>query len=248
MNVGSKTGYFTGPVTVEEGELWFDESSLSSSLFTGGLTVKGSGVARGRGLLSSLTVEEGGEVDLKETVIGNPGTIQASMTANVQEGGQLTMTVKRIRNNNYSQLLARFLTLNGTVKVQLLSSYNPKVGDELALWTATSSISGTPTLDLPALPEGLAWDTSALVDADGKALKAGVLKVVEATADGIVQHADDVSGSYEVYTFSGVRVGSVSTSRAKVRPALRSMGLRPGLYIVKRQGDGRAVTETVMIK
>lgn len=248
MNVGPNTGYFTGPVTVEEGELWFDDSNLSSSLFTGGLTVKGSGVARGRGLLSSLTVEEGGEVDLKEAVMGNPGTIQASMTANVQEGGQLTMTVKRIRNNNYSQLLARFLTLNGTVKVQLLSSYNPKVGDELALWTATSSISGTPTLDLPALPEGLAWDTSALVDADGKALKAGVLKVVEATADGIVQHADDVSGSYEVYTFSGVRVGSVSTSRAKVRPALRSMGLRPGLYIVKRQGDGRAVTETVMIK
>jgi len=67
------------------------------------------------------------------------------------------------------------LTINGTVKVTLVSGYTPKIGDSFTLWTVSGTFAGNPTFDLPALPEGMAWDTTKLTDGTG------VLSIIAAT-------------------------------------------------------------------
>ena len=90
-------------------------------------------------------------------------------------GSNLHITIRN--NTSYSQLLASMLTMSGNVVVELLDSYVPAVGDSLQIWTVSSTVAGTPVLQLPELPAGLYWDTRSLIDGSGKPLKNGVLKV-----------------------------------------------------------------------
>lgn len=55
------------------------------------------------------------------------------------------------------------LTINGAIEVKLATSYTPKDGDVVTLWTA-AKFDGTPQLSLAQLPVGYKWDTSKLSD------------------------------------------------------------------------------------
>ena len=117
-------------------------------------------------------------------------------------------------------------TLNGTIYV----TYNengwiPAEGDYVRVLDCAGTISGTPTFDLQALPDGLGWDTS-------KFLTEGVVYVANTT--GIREIGFD-AGSFQadVYTLNGFRMTSLQTSMATLQSDLKSRGLVPGLYIVR---------------
>lgn len=115
--------------------------------------------------------------------------------------------------------------LNGTIYVTYKNTWTPKEGDYVRVLDCAGTISGTPTFDLQALPNGLGWDTS-------KFLTEGVVYVANAT--GIREIGFD-AGSFQadVYTLNGFRMTSLQTSMATLQSDLKSRGLTPGLYIVR---------------
>ena len=95
------------------------------------------------------------------------------------------------------------------------------------LWDVTTlnaSADGV-TLQLPALPNGFAWDTSELFQ------QKGLLKVVAAT--GINQLTADTVFHCEVFKTNGARVGVLTTTKARLNEDIRGLHVEPGLYLVK---------------
>jgi hypothetical protein len=132
--------------------------------------------------------------------------------------------------------------MNGTVKVTLADGYTPKVGDTFTLWSASGTFSGTPVYDLPALPEGLFWNTSLLAD------KEGVLSITDDASAGIGQLSSDTVVSCEVYTITGIRLGTFQASRSAVSGQVKKLGVVAGTYIVKMNAGLNTKTETIVIR
>ena len=137
-----------------------------------------------------------------------PGTIKCNNTINSYAGS----TIVFIRNaSKNSTLDTKNLTLNGTVKVTLLSGYTPKAGDAFTLWTVSGTLSGTPSYDLPALPEGLYWDIRGLSE------KTGVLRVTDDITVSGVKMVKAENTSDRIYDLQGKQV--------------RIESLKPGVYV-----------------
>ena len=245
----SGVGNLSGSVAVEEGQLRFNDTKLEEPYF-GALTLRSKGTMQGGGLLPSLTMDSGTEATAASMYSATtPRIIKVTASANIKSGATFNFVVKSAAagqqaSPGYSQLQARFLTFNGTVKVTLTDNYAPKVGDELTLWTASSSFTGTPAFDLPELPDGLYWDTAAV------AQKTGVLRITDVAPDDIATLAIDPSVvvDAQVYTLGGTALGAVRTERRSIAAAVRQLGLKPGLYIVRMQsGQGRAA-ETIVVR
>jgi len=188
-------GNMYGPLTVEGGTLSWNNRQVST-LLNGAqpVTVKNGGRIVGQGYVNSLTMQSGAELIpcASTTSETNPGTIKCENTVTINEGVVVTF-LKNSRKN--SLITTKNLTMNGTVKVSLDDAYTPKIGDELTLWEVSGTFSGTPTFDLPALPTGMAWDTSKLADGTG------ILKIVEATGIRNIQTNDSSNG--KTYTLDG---------------------------------------------
>ena len=104
------------------------------------------------------------------------------------------------------------LTINGTIEVVLASSYTPKDGDVLTLWTA-NKFAGTPNYVLPNLPLGMAWDMSKISE--------GKLTIVsDPTAIGVVPFGAKY-GHNDIYDLKGQLVRKNATS---------TEGLPSGVY------------------
>ena len=239
LQVGT-VGNLSGPVTVEEGELRFNDTKLQSTYF-GAVTAKGTGTLVGRGLLSSLTMESGTRLTPRSMLVATtPGTVKTSAVANIKEGATLHMLIKS--TDEYSQLLPAFFTMNGTLKVELLSDYTPKAGDTFQLWTVTRTFSGKPTYDLPDLPDGLYWDTSQL------AQKNGVLAITDDASAGIGRIAADAPVSCSVYTAGGIFVAAFDAQRDYARAAATRLALPSGLYILRMQSGRNYESETFTVR
>ena len=233
-------GNLSGPVTVEQGELRFNDTKLEKAYF-GAVTAKGEGRVVGCGLLTTLTMESGSELTPRSMLVETmPGLVKTSALANFKPGSTLHAIIKSA--TEYSQLQPAFLTMDGTVRVTLVEGYEPKVGDTFTLWTVTRSFSGTPTYELPQLPEGLYWDTSML------AQKSGVLAITDDASAGIGRLDADALVSCTVYTVGGVAVGSFESRRANVRQAVGQLRLESGLYIVRMQCGRNFESQTVTIR
>jgi hypothetical protein len=182
-------GKLYADLTVEAGTVTFSESSLSTFVNGGRSTiVRNSGRIVGQGKFSTLTLEKGGLLipcgsSANETI---PGKIKTTLELKTVSGSVIDFLISS--PTKYSSLEPSSLKLNGTVNVTLLEGYTPAVGDEFTLWTA-NSFSGTPTFELPELPEGLKWDTSETVQ------KVGVLRIVE---DQTAYVLGDVNGDGKV--------------------------------------------------
>ena len=235
----SGVGNLSNTVTVEEGELRFNDTKLETAYF-GAVTVKGSGVLNGRGLLPSLTMESGSEATPRSmyVTVFTPGTIKVSAAANIKKGATLQMLIKS--TSDYSKLDARFLTVNGTVKVTLGSSYVPTVGDSFTLWTA-SSFSGVPAYDLPDLPDGLYWDTSAMAAVNG------VLTITD-DPSGIGRIAAQAEVTCEVYTLKGVKMAVFQSVKSAAAAQARQQGLQAGTYLVKMNDGHRTETKKLIVR
>jgi hypothetical protein len=163
-----------------------------------------------------VSLQNGGELLLcgSTYIETTPGTIKCNNTINSNAGSTINFLKNASKN---STLDTKNLTLNGTVKVTLLSGYTPKAGDELTLWTVSGTLSGTPQYDLPALPEGLYWDVRGLSE------KTGVLRITDDATVGIRRTTAD-AGPCNVYDLQGRLVSRQST-------ATSTEGLPAGIYI-----------------
>ena len=144
--------------------------------------------------------------------------------------------------NSNSQLQPRLFTMNGTVKVTMLDGYTPKKGDSFTLWNATRTFSGSPKYNLPTLPAGLYWNTTAM------AAKIGVLSITDDPSLGIGTLSADTQVTCDVYTVGGQRVGSIGCRRGDIHREVKRLGVKPGAYIVKMQGGRNFDSETVIVR
>ena len=210
-------GRMNGMLTVEAGTVAFNNAQLST-LVNGAYTtlVKGSGRIVGQGLLNALALQSGAELvpcgsTLTETT---PGTIKCNNTINSYAGSTITFLRNASKN---STLNTKNLTLNGTVKLTLISDYTPQLGDEYTLWTVSGTLNGTPTFDLPELPEGLYWDVRGLSE------KTGVLRVTDDATVGLRRLQADADPC-NVYDLQGRLV-------SRQPSATSTQGLPAGVYI-----------------
>ena len=197
--------------------------------------LRGVGYAYGINLLNGGILRPGSNLPTAQT--NNTGVIfiQKNLNAEVGSGIYVNKTkTDSISVNAYTGTKSpawAFLkvggnaVLNGTIYVTYKNTWTPEEGDYVRVLDCAGTISGTPTFDLQALPDGLGWDTS-------KFLTEGVVYVANAT--GIREIGFD-AGSFQadVYTLNGFRMTSLQTSMATLQSDLKSRGLTPGLYIVR---------------
>ncbi|MBQ4392801.1 MAG: autotransporter-associated beta strand repeat-containing protein [Prevotella sp.] len=170
-------GKLNAVLTVEEGTMAFNEKSLETFINgSNATTVKEGGRIAGQGKFSSMVLQRGAELKpcgsyANETT---PGIIKTTALLNANEGSIVNFIISS--NSKYSSLQPQIFTMNGTVRLTLLDSYTPAIGDTFTLWTVANTFKGTPAFDLPALPAGMAWDT------EGLAQKTGLLRIVEGEA------------------------------------------------------------------
>ena len=234
-------GKINANLTVEGGKLTFNDSKLATYVNgTNTTTVSDSGRIVGQGVLYAVTVNKGGLVVpcgsyTNETT---PGTLKTNGQLRVNDGGVLKFL---INGTKQSQIQPASMVMNGTVQVELLSGYEPKLGDEFTLWTVTRTFSGTPKWDLPALPDGLYWDVT------GLAAQTGVLRITD-DASGIGSIAADSEVACEVYTLSGMKVAQLQTQKKAAVAGAREQGLPAGTYIIKLRDGRRSEAQKVIVR
>ena len=235
-------GKMNGALTVEAGTVTFNNAALNTSLhgaYT--TTVRTAGRLVGQGQLNALALNSGGELvpcgsTFNETT---PGTIKSLNNISSYAGSTVNFLINSTKNSTLQA--ANRVTMQGTLKVTLLSGFTPKNGDAFTLWTATS-YAGTPQYDLPELPDGLYWDISGLEGATG------VLRVTDDASVGIGRIAASEQVACEVYTTGGVQVGTFKAQRSDIRAAVARLGLKSGLYIVRMAAGRNYESETVVVK
>lgn len=230
-------------LTMEGGQLVFYGDG-NKAFFPSSITLKGTSSLAGSGLIASLTMENGTEATFEgENPIDfsmMPGTLKTTAAVNVKDGAVLNFQIQD--KDVYSQLFPTFLTMNGTVKVTMLDGYTPKKGDSFTLWNATRTFSGSPKYNLPTLPAGLYWNTTAM------AAKIGVLSITDDPSLGIGTLSADTQVTCDVYTVGGQRVGSIGCRRGDIHREVKRLGVKPGAYIVKMQGGRNFDSETVIVR
>ena len=170
------------------------------------------------------------------------GELKFLRSLNVRQGATVNMNIKSNENSTYSRTfltVGATLTLNGTVNVTLDPAYQPAVGDEIVLWTATS-FSGTPTLNLPELPEGLFWDTSLLLTKEGKLRVSGT--------EGIGLLPSNMHVACTVYTMGGQQVTEYEAKVSDVVRKAHKQHLPAGAYIIRMQANGMKTSQKVIIR
>ena len=230
-------GKITGSIIVEEGGFHFS-GITSGTLFNGTkpITGNGSSVLLGQAYLTSLTINSGSTLKPRATLSEtSAGTIIATGTIAVNEGATLDMLLSASKQ---SKLQGKWVSVKGILKVTLAEGYTPAAGDSFTLWEATNSFSGTPTFDLPVLPDNLAWDTSELLAATG------VLKVVVGSS--IKAIAPDATVQCEVYTTNGQKVAQFEAPKNKVEENLQTVSSDNRTLIVRMVAGNRMEVKKVI--
>ena len=206
------------------------------------LTIEGDAKLRGRGAVADINVSGNGIIEPGVYSDSNPyhyGPITSTGNVTVDKGATLSLYLRVAgKNNDCSYLDVKGnLEINGNVKVEMNPEYVAAEGDEFRLWK-TGSFSGTPSIELPELAEGLEWDFNGLKDASG------VLKVVKSSGIGMIEGSETVV--CKVYNTVGLLIGSVeATKNAAAAEAKLQLDLAPGIYILVLESDGKSETQKV---
>lgn len=236
-------------ITVSEGSLHLNSASATTSMTgTQPVTVTGQGTITGRGVVNSLVLNDGagyrpGTTNSNDT---QSGTIRSLGNIQASAGSHIYLNIVNNKNNSASRSwmdTAGKLLLDGTIHVTYRQSatFTPAAGDMAQLLVAAKGIEGNPQFDLQPLPEGLAWDTSTL-------LQDGIIRIVEGS--GIQQVSNDC-GSLNclVFDMAGKQVASFEVdSRDEIVAELRARGLRSSVYLVRQQSGCGTVVNRVILK
>lgn len=236
-------GKILGSLEIKEGTLRFNQPAATTAISGSSTIASGSGNIIANGLFTSLIMSDSAQ--LTPSVFTNEssaGTVKTTLLMRVSGKAAVNFNIASKSGTtvtNSKLNIGTSLTYNGILNVNLLNTYTPAAGDSICLWTA-SSFSGAPTLNLPALPSGLEWDTSSLLQAQG------VLKIK--TATGIASISADDEVACEVYTVGGIKVGELDTQMKSVAAGVKSLGVPSGTYIVKVRSGKNVGTRTVNVK
>ena len=234
------SGKFSAPLTISNGKLSFYTAQGTSLIGANALTVKNGAAVNGFGQLASLTLENGSELTIyyeDEDGDASSGTLTTTGAMNVSEGAKVNFVIDTA--DRYSKLQPKSLSMNGTIVIVLGNAYAPKKGDTFSL-LATDDFGGSPSWSLPQLPSGLYWDASDLT-------KSGVLRITDDPTS-IHQIAGDAQIEYEVFTITGIRLGSFCAQRRQMRAGIKKLSAVPGTYIVRVTTGYYSTTETVVIR
>lgn len=194
------------------------------------LIIEGTAKLRGRGTVADITVSGQGVIEPGVYSDSNPhryGPIFSNGNVSIADGATLSLYLRVAgKGNDCSYLdVAGTLTIDGTVAVEMNPDYEPAIGDQFQLWKA-GSFSGTPEIELPELPEGLAWDDSGLKDASG------VLKVTDATSVAAID--SDIVAECRIYNMGGVLLRSFEAPVSEAVALVKT--LDKGVYILRYNG------------
>jgi hypothetical protein len=158
----------------------------------------------------------------------NTGTLKVASAVTLDKDGVIAW---RLDGNGKTVTLeeVKSMTLNGTLKVTLKGGYTPQLGDSFSLWNCKKvQDASVPTLELPELPEGLAWDTTELLTTTG------TLRVMDASGLHLTSWDEPVKAT--VYTLDGMQVDAFDCIYNKVKDNLNKTNLPAVLYILKLDG------------
>lgn len=203
------------------------KSPYNTQYFDSPLTIGGNSKLRGRGKVADITVTGNGVVEpgyFAETSNHHYGPIFSTGNVTFNEGTTLSLYLRVAgKSNDCSYMdVTGTLTIDGDVVVTMNPDYEPAVGDEFQLWKA-GAFAGEPTIELPELPEGLAWDASGLTDGSGMLRVASGTNVAAIDADAIAE--------CRIYSLSGVLVKKMTCKVCDAMEAIKT--LEKGVYILK---------------
>lgn len=236
----------TGGVSVGGGYLKLNNANATSSMTGSNLVnVKDGGTLSGRGVVSSLYLNNGGALQpgTSSNATTNMGTVKTLGSLTAATGSDIYLNIINKSNSSGSRSYidcGGTATLNGTIHVTYRSGYNIAEGDSATLIIAESII-GNPTFDLQELPAGLSWDTSTL-------LQDGVIRVVAGSG---IQHvtADGGAVSCMVYDIAGKLVATFDAESSEdVAVLLRQQGLKKSVYLVRMQGADSVKVSRMVVK
>lgn len=233
---GSNT--FTGATAVKGGTLLVANTGKSvSATGTGNLTVYDGAVLTGSGYIGN-----------KKVIIANGATFRPGLNyigrlavasdIELQQGGVIEW---RLNSKTSVVTITEVddMVLNGTVRVILKEGFVPELGHSFELWNCKEVDAGSaPLLELPELPEGLAWNTTDLFT------PAGILRVIDAT--GIRLESWDEEVRVTVVTLDGVQVESFECVYNQIEETMDATSLSQGIYLVKIEGKNGSVVQKIL--
>lgn len=230
-------------VEVIDGVLNLRQSSINSDFFGKRAVNVSGGALSGRAQVVTVSVLAGGTIRPGDATKTSMYGYMKVGTLTVAEGGTAEFHIETAANTVSARsylTVTSTLTINGTISVNMADTYVPADGDAIILWMAGEIALGSGIkYDLPDLPAGLEWDTSAMNSTTG------TLKV-RAVSDGI----DDIGMNEQVrcvvYDLTGQRVAEFTTERAGVETAIRNATSRRGVFVVRMTALGGAVASVKM--
>ena len=209
----------TGTTTIKEGELCL---STSGKLGTGKLTIAQGATFSGANSTSKQL--ENASVEVNGTL--RPGSYNGAFSGTLFFGGKnVTLNqsaVYIVGTNKCATASANgctalqnigTLTINGTIRIEPVSSNTLAVGDSIRLWSNVTKFVGTPTIEGT---NGIEWDASRISEG---------LLFVKSIATGIKPQIADTK----------TQIGNIFDLRGRlIRKSATSLeGLRPGVYVVE---------------
>lgn len=232
-----------GSVTVNGGGLYLDTYNSATCIMSGTITMNSGTSIKGTGTVKNIVLNSGAELAPGRTTTADvSGFVAADGNLTANAGSVVSLNIKNASNTTSSRSFLKVggaFKADGTIRITLSDNYSPEEGDEIVLWTA-GSFSGTPTVELPELPEWLDWDSTGLLAAEGK------LRVISSAGISSKPAADEAVVC-RVFTLSGVLVGQFEATGATAVERAKSAIGASGTYIIRISGADSASTVKVVI-
>lgn len=232
-----------GSVTVNGGGLYLDTYNSTTCIMSGTITMNSGTSIKGTGTVKNIVLNSGAELAPGRTTTADvSGFVAADGNLTANAGSVVSLNIKNASNTTSSRSFLKVggaFKADGTIRITLSDNYSPEEGDEIVLWTA-GSFSGTPTVELPELPEWLDWDSTGLLAAEGK------LRVISSAGISSKPAADEAVVC-RVFTLSGVLVGQFEATGATAVERAKSAIGASGTYIIRISGADSASTVKVVI-
>lgn len=232
-----------GSVTVNGGGLYLDTYNSTTCIMSGTITMNSGTSIKGTGTVKNIVLNSGAELAPGRTTTADvSGFVAAEGNLTANAGSVVSLNIKNASNTTSSRSFLKVggaFKADGTIRITLSDNYSPEEGDEIVLWTA-GSFSGTPTVELPELPEWLDWDSTGLLAAEGK------LRVISSAGISSKPAADEAVVC-RVFTLSGVLVGQFEATGATAVERTKSAIGASGTYIIRISGADSASTVKVVI-
>lgn len=224
---------FTGSCIIREGDLHINKGA---KLGTGNLTVASGATLSGltnTDHLDNSSVTVNGTVSVGATATAVFGVMRfGGSNVTFNSGSTLRLGAGRaatayLNGGTSIEDIGR-LRMNGTISLFLSKGYTPQAGDSIRLFKC-ESFDGSPVLDLPALAEGLSWDTSSI--------SSGLLRVTD-VATGISEAGSGPTPTTRctIVNMQGAVVASFMATETEAKARFSSLPLHSGTYILRVGG------------